>query len=90
MCIEVTPSLFNSSVKYATSPSAPGRGMTSRPPQLRMPKISPTDTSKLGDATCSTRSDPLTRYSARNQLKYSVSGRCVTVTPLGRPVEPEV
>ncbi|SKT30762.1 Uncharacterised protein [Mycobacteroides abscessus subsp. abscessus] len=70
--------------------SPPGRGMTKRPPQLRIPKISPIDTSKLGDPTCSTRSDPPTRYSARNQLKYSVRGRCVTVTPLGIPVEPDV
>ena len=67
-----------------------GRGITSRPPQASMPKISAIDTSKLGDATCSSRSVSSIWYSPLNQTKYSATGRCGTGTPLGSPVEPEV
>jgi hypothetical protein len=55
-----------------------------------MPKISPIDTSKLGEATCSSRSELSISYSSPNQTKNSPTGRCGTGTPLGRPVVPDV
>ena len=72
------------------SRSPSGRGITSRAPQINVPKISPMDTSKLGEATCSSRSVSSTRYSSPNQTKYSAIGACGTGTPLGSPVEPDV
>lgn len=72
------------------SRSPSGRGITRRAPMIRVPKISPMDTSKLGDATCNSRSVSSMRYSSPNQTKYSAMGACGTGTPLGSPVEPEV
>lgn len=69
---------------------SPGRGITIRAPQASVPKISAIETSKLGEATCSSRSVSSTSYSPLNQTKYSATGRCGTATPLGNPVVPDV
>ncbi len=57
---------------------------------IRVPNISPIETSKLGEATCKSDSVASTWYSAPNHTKYSAIGACGTGTPLGSPVEPEV
>ncbi|CFR80225.1 Uncharacterised protein [Mycobacterium tuberculosis] len=89
-CIAVMPSSRNRAVRYPMSVSPPGRGITIRAPQASVPKISAIETSKLGEATCSSRSVSSTSYSPLNQTKYSATGRCGTATPLGNPVVPDV
>ena len=71
--------------------SPPGRGMTSRAPQASVPKISPIDTSKLGEATCSSRSscvDPVL-VGEPDEVLGDRAG-AAPARPWADPVEPEV
>ncbi len=53
-------------------------------------KISNTDASKLGDAKCSTRDSAVRPIRSRCSTTTLARPVCVTTTPLGRPVEPDV
>src|SRR5581483_2588238 len=72
------------------SASASRFGTTSRhPPAARVPNISNTDTSKLSDVDPSTRDSSAPNVSAA-QHASDTTPACSTITPLGRPVDPDV
>ena len=52
--------------------------------------ISNTDASKLGEANCSTREAALTSIWRCWASIMVVKPACVTITPLGLPVDPDV
>ena len=63
---------------------------TTAPPRLHTGNTSSANTSKLNDANCSMRSLPCnSSCRAIPSVKFT-SDWCVTITPLGRPVEPDV
>src|SRR5579859_8107496 len=66
-------------------------GTTSRhPPEVSVPNISNTDTSKLSEVEASTRdSSPAGNADAAQQASDTTPA-CSIITPLGRPVDPEV
>ncbi|BCO47249.1 hypothetical protein MINTM002_29230 [Mycobacterium intracellulare] len=61
---------------------------TSRPPCNRAPKISQTDTSKASECHCD--HTPVRGNPESFEASSWVTLRCVTATPLGTPVVPEV
>ncbi len=65
-------------------------GRTRVAPEHSAMASSKTDASKLGEANCSTRWPGLTVNVERWASARLASPRWVSVTPLGRPVEPEV
>ncbi|GGO36059.1 hypothetical protein GCM10012286_07520 [Streptomyces lasiicapitis] len=65
-------------------------GSTRVAPVVRAMIRSQTDTSKLGDADCRTREPGARSKRSRWTARRAAMPVWVTVTPLGRPVEPEV
>ncbi|GAA3646949.1 hypothetical protein GCM10022420_022170 [Streptomyces iranensis] len=79
-----------------TSPNDPPGGnlstpaITNTPPDNNAIHISETAASKLNDANCNTRaSAPTPNRSICAAAKFPMP-RCVTTTPFGRPVDPDV
>src|SRR5580704_19450740 len=73
------------------SASASRSGTTSRqPPAVSVPNISNTDTSKLSDVEASTRENSPAPKAEAAQHASDTTPACSTITPLGRPVDPEV
>ena len=73
------------------SASASKFGTTSRhPPAVSVPNISNTDTSKLSDVDASTRDSSAAPNTAPAQHASDTAPACSTITPLGRPVDPDV
>ncbi len=64
--------------------------ITSVPAPPKASSTSSTDASKLVDANASTRESVVTRKRDRSSSTKSPSPRCVTTTPFGTPVDPEV
>ncbi len=63
---------------------------TSVPPQQRVPKISATETSKLMEVEPRTRARSSSDTVSRSQCSRTATEAWRIITPLGRPVEPEV
>jgi hypothetical protein len=61
---------------------------TSRPPRNSAPKISHTETSKASE--CHWLQTPAGGISSSSVVSSETTLRCVTATPLGTPVVPEV
>src|SRR5580698_1075079 len=66
-------------------------GTTSRqPPDVSVPNTSNTDTSKLSDVDPSTRDNSPPGKACAAQHASDTTPACSTVTPFGRPVDPDV
>src|SRR5579859_3246149 len=66
-------------------------GTTSRyPPEVSVANISNTDTSKLSDVEASTCDSSVLGNAAAAQHASDTTPACSTITPFGRPVDPEV
>src|SRR6185436_6142184 len=79
---------------FRTSPSSPAVGTrpgyrTSRPPCSNAPQISKVDASNVTGASCrNTSSGPNSAYPGPK--RSLITPRCVTSTPFGSPVDPDV
>ncbi len=62
----------------------------SEAPASRYGQVSHTAASKLNEASCVARSAAVTPKARACQAHRLSSAACGTITPLGRPVEPEV
>src|SRR5581483_1696472 len=60
------------------------------PPAVNGPKISNTDMSQLSDDGASTRDSSAAENAEPTQHASEAAHRCSTITPLGRPVDPDV
>ncbi|SHW65978.1 Uncharacterised protein [Mycobacteroides abscessus subsp. abscessus] len=88
--MNVTPVRPIRSSKYAGSDSAPGLGSTTLPPLTSGSNISLIPMSNPSDDLCSaTSSAPNPRTSACHNSRLQIPA-CVTITPFGAPVEPDV
>src|SRR5579884_3193725 len=83
--------------KLATQPPSGGSSKASKsrttsmePPTTSGQKISNTDTSKFREVEVITRESPDGPKSAAAQAARSRTLACVTTTPFGQPVEPDV
>lgn len=70
--------------------SAAGPGTTRAAPEVSVMHSSSTDASKLGEENCRTRLDGVTANRSRSVAANADRPECVTTTPLGTPVEPDV
>ncbi len=86
----VTPNASAVSASGAPGASRSGSAMTRAPPAKRDMHISPTEMSKLGEANCRTRLRAVMPSSPVTSATMLAKPVCVTATPFGRPVEPEV
>ena len=89
-CSVVTPSRRIVSTRYAGSRCPPGRAITIRAPASSGGKSSRAEASKLTGVFCSTTSPGPSGHASPIHPMTFASARCSTITPLGRPVEPEV
>ncbi|GHI33467.1 hypothetical protein Sdagh_51970 [Streptomyces daghestanicus] len=86
----VTPVSWIIRASAAGSARSSVRAMARVPPAARVTARSSTDASKLNDANCRVVSPgPAPRIGVIASTR-SATARCVTATPFGRPVEPEV
>ncbi|PBI99394.1 hypothetical protein BKP42_20570 [Rhodococcus erythropolis] len=85
----VTRSLRSSSVSSSPPKTSDG-AMTIVAPALNAWTISKTEASKLADENLSTRECTPTPSSGRPQAVKSTNALCVTATPFGVPVDPDV
>ncbi|GAA3836902.1 hypothetical protein GCM10022226_68590 [Sphaerisporangium flaviroseum] len=74
----------------ASPPNTPTGHTTNAAPEPKAHTISKTDASKLGDANCNTRSPGPAPNRDTNPAAKFPTPACVTTTPFGRPVDPDV
>ena len=86
----VMPSRATSAARVSPANTSPGAPRCSEAPWLRAIDHSNTQASKLKDANCSTRLSGDTPNSSPCTRCKLGKPRWVTITPLGRPVEPDV